>query len=492
MVRSFDGVWNGRSDYAKYTLTSYNENRASGFFCRSTTSTDLFWPANGTSITSYAKAGLSRTKNQQKSDIAGYDVYDYKYYYTAVTFDEDELSELRGKSAKKILLEVEATLNDDDRIDIDMKKSATATNMARCDKNQNAIKSTKLGAWSDNSPNYVSRVDGVCTFDLTNDTGGTFAGVPTYGYVFGQSGTYKSASFSVSFLSAADLASTSKRAKLYVITNERQATLSFNANGGSGAPGSVTGVGANASCTVKIPSGTPTKSHKVFAGWATTSSGAVKYHPGDSVTINGDTTFYAVWSDRYIHFRYLPGTGGSGEFDLYPCTAGTTVSIVDVGYFVKKPGYDISGYSTTDGGAKEYDIGDTYECGDTDVTLYAVWSTATYTITYDANGGKDAPAAQTKTGGETITLSEDIPHRDGYTFLGWATTPTGGAAYHPGDSYSADLSQTLYAVWEEYMGVLHIAKYNGVKTVKVYVKTETGRRRADVFVMTVNGLKEGK
>ena len=43
---------------------------------------------------------------------------------------------------------------------------------------------------------------------------------------------------------------------------------------------------------------------------------------------------------------------------------------------------------------------------------------ATYTVTYDANGGTDAPVNQTKTEGVSLSISTTVPTREGYTFVG--------------------------------------------------------------------------
>ncbi len=73
----------------------------------------------------------------------------------------------------------------------------------------------------------------------------------------------------------------------------------------------------------------------------------------------------------------------------------------------------------------------------------------TYTISYNANGGSGAPGNQTKTHGTNLTLSSTKPTRDGYTFLGWATSAGAtSAAYQPGGTYSANAAVTLYAVWK--------------------------------------------
>ena len=70
-----------------------------------------------------------------------------------------------------------------------------------------------------------------------------------------------------------------------------------------------------------------------------------------------------------------------------------------------------------------------------------------YTVSYNANGGSGAPRSQTKYYGYNLTLSNARPTRTGYTFQGWATSSNGSVAYDPGDTYSANASVTLYAVW---------------------------------------------
>lgn len=84
------------------------------------------------------------------------------------------------------------------------------------------------------------------------------------------------------------------------------------------------------------------------------------------------------------------------------------------------------------------------------ITFYAVWEKLpTYAISYDANGGAGAPAQQEKLKGTGLALSGAVPTRDGFDFLGWATTNTATAPeYQPGDVYTEDAPLTLYAVWK--------------------------------------------
>ena len=82
----------------------------------------------------------------------------------------------------------------------------------------------------------------------------------------------------------------------------------------------------------------------------------------------------------------------------------------------------------------------------------------TYTLHYDANGGSGAPPSQSVTSTEFhvwVPISEIIPTRDGYTFMGWANTRTGKPIYGGNGGYTeclvvhgSDMSTTIYAIWE--------------------------------------------
>ena len=85
-----------------------------------------------------------------------------------------------------------------------------------------------------------------------------------------------------------------------------------------------------------------------------------------------------------------------------------------------------------------------------DITLYAVWVLNSYTISYEANGGEGAPAAQTKYYGINLTLSKTVPVRDEYIFAGWSSSSVATVpAYAPGGIYTTNSDITLYAVWTQ-------------------------------------------
>lgn len=75
---------------------------------------------------------------------------------------------------------------------------------------------------------------------------------------------------------------------------------------------------------------------------------------------------------------------------------------------------------------------------------------ATYTISFDANGGSGAPENQTKNYDVDLTLSTTEPTRSGYTFQGWGTSATDTSVdYTAGGTYTANASDTLYAIWKK-------------------------------------------
>ena len=68
-------------------------------------------------------------------------------------------------------------------------------------------------------------------------------------------------------------------------------------------------------------------------------------------------------------------------------------------------------------------------------------------VRYNANGGENAPETQSKQYGEPLTLSTDVPTREGFVFRGWSSVQDGSVEYRPGDEYTEEEHITLYAVW---------------------------------------------
>lgn len=223
-------------------------------------------------------------------------------------------------------------------------------------------------------------------------------------------------------------------------------TISFNANGGSGAPSGIT---KKHFTNATLPTATPSRTGYTFKGWGTSSSTSyAAYQPGSTFYTNASMTLYAVWSARTYTISYN-ANGGSGGPGSQTKTHGIKMLISRVE--PTRSGYTFLGWSTSPSASSaSYQPGEWYYAN-ADRTFYAVWkknAPATYTVSYDANGGSGAPGSQTKTQDATLTLSSTKPTRSGYTFLGWATSASAtSATYQPGGSYTANASVTLYAVW---------------------------------------------
>lgn len=69
-------------------------------------------------------------------------------------------------------------------------------------------------------------------------------------------------------------------------------TVSYNANGGSGAPGGQTKWWGE---VLTLSNTRPTRANHTFLGWATSANGAVAYQPGGRYGADNNVTLYAVW-----------------------------------------------------------------------------------------------------------------------------------------------------------------------------------------------------
>ena len=134
------------------------------------------------------------------------------------------------------------------------------------------------------------------------------------------------------------------------------------------------------------------------------------YKPGD--TVPADVSMLSITGDYEV--IYLPGTYGTGSAvtDMKPHNNILTLR----GALFTRAGYTQVGWSTVDGGEKVYGFEDIYTKNEA-LTLYPVWNTNKYTITFDTNGGSEiAPITQDY--GTEITVPAN-PTRKGYTFKGW-------------------------------------------------------------------------
>lgn len=229
--------------------------------------------------------------------------------------------------------------------------------------------------------------------------------------------------------------------------------VSYNANGGSGAPGGQTKWYGE---DINLQAGKPTKTGYTFRCWNTKQNGTgTNYNPSQKYTANSGMTLYAQWTPISVTLSYN-ANGGTGA-------PGPQTKVYDTSLKLQtgtptRTGYTFKGWATTqaraNAGTVDYAAGAMYSTNSTsNIVLWAAWTPVTVTLTYNANGGINPPAAQSKLYNSNLTLTTDIPQKEGYSFVGWSTSKdradSGTIDYSSGGTHTASstLDITLWAAW---------------------------------------------
>ena len=203
------------------------------------------------------------------------------------------------------------------------------------------------------------------------------------------------------------------------------------------------------------------------SSWVTSETTCVDSYPGSSSS--WARVRYRIWIAAYDNATIkmqasqgvtvnVAGTGSmSGKKTVK--SGGTTIGS---GSFTK----DVTSYTT-------FSWSGTVTCGVNEAGTLAwhdgtansqsgtitISSTPFATITFDANGGSDAPSAQKVCKGVATNLSGTVPTRTDYEFLGWSTSASDTAAtYYSGSSITTSSDITLYAIWRQNTFALTITK----------------------------------
>ena len=220
----------------------------------------------------------------------------------------------------------------------------------------------------------------------------------------------------------------------YTVPKLRTFKISYNANGGSGAPSSQTkyyGIDLTLSSTK------PTKTGYTFKGWSLTKGGSVYYQAGGTCGKNENLTLYAVWEENALTVNYYSNYATSA-FDGALNAVGSDKNVkVHVGTFyydndystyglynysgsdgsvyMTRTGYTATKYwgTSTSGGTLIHEdtgfttgqalakaLGKDISSGNASVNVYAQWkvNSYTYNIVYKSSTGVQL---------ETATISKD-------------------------------------------------------------------------------------
>ena len=191
--------------------------------------------------------------------------------------------------------------------------------------------------------------------------------------------------FEADALNTSDVISVSTSYTIPVLSSY---TVSFNANGGSGAPSSQT---KTYGVTLTLSSTKPTRSNYTFLGWGKTSSDtSASYSAGSSYTSNADITLYAIWRAP-VSLNYIAngGSGAPSNQNDYIYNATTSKSFTISSTTPTRSGYNFLGWSTSSTATSpDYSPnGSVLVSAGKSVTLYAVWSARPSQSVYIYNDG---------------------------------------------------------------------------------------------------------
>lgn len=146
--------------------------------------------------------------------------------------------------------------------------------------------------------------------------------------------------------------------------------VTFNANGGTGAPGQQTKWYGE---TLTLTTSKPTRTGYSFQGWATSASGSVVYSAGGSYTGNAAVTLYAVWKANTYTVTF-DANGGTGAPDAQTKTYDVTLTLSST--IPTRTNYNFKGWGTSSGATTvAYAPGASYT-ENSAITLYAIWEIA--------------------------------------------------------------------------------------------------------------------
>lgn len=238
---------------------------------------------------------------------------------------------------------------------------------------------------------------------------------------------------------------------LYARWSANSNTVTFNSNYGT--PTTSTQTITSGSATA-LTSNSFTRNGYSFAGWNTLAGGGgTSYTDGQSVTIYAPFTLYAQWTEiRYTVMYDKNGASGSPEksSEVYGISTGA-LSLSTAGSMTKT-GYTFDGwYTAASGGSKIGNASATYTPS-ADITLYARWNAASYSVTFNSTGSTSGSAPSTltyTTGGSAVTIpNEGTLAKTGYTFSKWNTRADGlGTDYAIGASLTTSAPVALYPNW---------------------------------------------
>ncbi len=180
-----------------------------------------------------------------------------------------------------------------------------------------------------------------------------------------------------------------------------------------------------------------------FDGWFTAASGGTEVTDITTVSATADHTLYAQWTPKTYTVSFEAEGGERPDPVSTTVTYGAAYGALAT---TARTGYDFDGWFTAASGGTQVSSTTTVATA-TDHTLYAQWTPATYTITFDAQGGEEPTPTSTTATYDTAYGTLATTTRTGYDFNGWFTAASGGTQITAATTMATAANHRLYAQW---------------------------------------------
>lgn len=254
----------------------------------------------------------------------------------------------------------------------------------------------------------------------------------------------------------------------YAYWKDNTRTIWVNANGGTASSNSFTVViGKRYDARGPLPTATWAEGRKLFAGWFTDASDGTRVQASDTVPQDVPLTLYAHWTNATYIVRFDGNGSTDGTMADQTIFFDTSTALTPNAF--ARTGYTFAGWAQTNTPTRvSFEDGATVKdlatrAGDV-VKLLAVWTTNTYYVAFDANGGEGTMPPLTNLYDRAFTLPANRFTRSGFWgFSEWRDVAT-GRTYAEGTearnlTNAPFATVTLQAVWTNSLSALSQAMH---------------------------------
>lgn len=261
-------------------------------------------------------------------------------------------------------------------------------------------------------------------------------------------------------------------------------TITYDANGGSGAPSALYNI-----ISTFIPTIIPQRYNYDFLGWSTSPyDNNVSYVPGQSISLTSNTTLYAVWREFYL--IVYDANGGSNAPSTSKKINGQTLTLS--GGIPTPPANTSTSYMITfnaNGGICYQDM--------VPVTHVVTYEFINWNTNRDGSGVSYQPGGLYTNDGATVLFAQyaqtvtynsielPIPVRNNYDFLGWSVRADDATGIT--GEYTPTNDVTLYAIWKIRGQVYIRDSVGGCSPYKVLIYDGSGWNQYVPYIYTESG-----